>query len=238
MEIILNHKINYVNLISAGMICLGTSTLTQAAVVINEIDYDQPGSDIAEFIELYNSDTSAVSLDGYTLELINGTNGNAYNTFDLSGLSINANSYLVLCDNTSAVANCNLDIASAGWIQNGGADGDAVALLSGGMLIDSLAYEGIGSFLGTYAEGGNATIDDSNSIVISIARLPNGLDSNINASDFNSACLTPGSSNISGTGDCSVAVNPVPVPAAIWLFGSGLIGLIGISRRKQSLLRG
>ena len=27
--------------------------------------------------------------------------------------------------------------------------------------------------------------------------------------------------------------SPVPVPAAIWLFGSGLIGLIGLARRKQ-----
>jgi len=35
---------------------------------------------------------------------------------------------------------------------------------------------------------------------------------------------------IVGTG---YAVSSVPVPAAIWLFGSGLIGLIGIARRKK-----
>ena len=29
-------------------------------------------------------------------------------------------------------------------------------------------------------------------------------------------------------------VNPVPVPAAVWLFGSGLIGLIGLARRKKT----
>jgi hypothetical protein len=29
-------------------------------------------------------------------------------------------------------------------------------------------------------------------------------------------------------------INAVPVPAAVWLFGSGLIGLIGLARRKQS----
>ena len=29
------------------------------------------------------------------------------------------------------------------------------------------------------------------------------------------------------------AVNEVPTPAAVWLFGSGLIGLIGIARRKK-----
>jgi hypothetical protein len=34
--------------------------------------------------------------------------------------------------------------------------------------------------------------------------------------------------------EISLQTSPVPVPAAIWLFASGLIGLIGISRRKVS----
>lgn len=29
-------------------------------------------------------------------------------------------------------------------------------------------------------------------------------------------------------------VSAIPVPAALWLFGSGLLGLVGISRRKKS----
>ena len=29
-------------------------------------------------------------------------------------------------------------------------------------------------------------------------------------------------------------VAPVPVPAAVWLFGSGLLGLVGVARRKKS----
>ena len=29
-----------------------------------------------------------------------------------------------------------------------------------------------------------------------------------------------------------ISLSPIPVPAAIWLFGSGLLGLIGFSRRK------
>lgn len=31
-----------------------------------------------------------------------------------------------------------------------------------------------------------------------------------------------------------VSLNPVPVPAAIWLFGTALIGLVGFSRRKAA----
>ena len=34
----------------------------------------------------------------------------------------------------------------------------------------------------------------------------------------------------------SVTIETVPVPAAVWLFGSGLIGLVGLARRKQQTL--
>ena len=41
----------------------------------------------------------------------------------------------------------------------------------------------------------------------------------------------------SGNGDAwavqSGDVSAVPVPAAVWLFGSGLVGLIGVARRKR-----
>lgn len=37
------------------------------------------------------------------------------------------------------------------------------------------------------------------------------------------------------TGDTlTVNLGAVPIPAAVWLFGSGLIGLIGIARRKKA----
>ena len=32
----------------------------------------------------------------------------------------------------------------------------------------------------------------------------------------------------------SFAVSAVPVPAAVWLFGSGLLGLVGVARRKKA----
>ncbi len=33
---------------------------------------------------------------------------------------------------------------------------------------------------------------------------------------------------------CPTTVSAVPVPAAVWLFGSGLLGLVGIARRKKA----
>lgn len=38
--------------------------------------------------------------------------------------------------------------------------------------------------------------------------------------------------NTSGS-SCSFDVSAVPVPAAVWLFGSGLIGLVGIAGKKK-----
>lgn len=35
--------------------------------------------------------------------------------------------------------------------------------------------------------------------------------------------------------DISASVSSVPVPAAVWLFGSGLLGLAGIARKKRVL---
>lgn len=35
-------------------------------------------------------------------------------------------------------------------------------------------------------------------------------------------------------GDTNIPPSTVPVPAAVWLFGSGLLGLVGMARRKKA----
>ena len=39
--------------------------------------------------------------------------------------------------------------------------------------------------------------------------------------------------NLEGGIVADLSISPVPVPAAVWLFGSGLLGLIGVSRRRK-----
>ena len=39
---------------------------------------------------------------------------------------------------------------------------------------------------------------------------------------------------LSLVGALNTGVTPVPVPAAVWMFGSGLIGLVGIARRRRT----
>jgi len=208
-----------------GLFSFSTS---RAALVINEIDYDQPGTDSAEFVELFNDGSGPLALDGYHLDLINGGDGSAYNSIDLSGLNIDAGGFLVICGDSFIVANCDLGVSPAtNLIQNGAPDG--VALFNDTVLLDSLSYEGT---IATYTEGSATTVVDSNVFDMSLARIPDGVDTNDNLADFVSGCLTPGSPNLGGTGVCTV--KPVPVPPAVWLFGSGLLGLVGVARKSAA----
>ena len=52
--------------------------------------------------------------------------------------------------------------------------------------------------------------------------------------DFSIGTQTGNSKNGNGYGWAVQSGNVVPLPAAAWLFGSGLLGLIGVARRKAS----
>ncbi len=62
-----------------------------------------------------------------------------------------------------------------------------------------------------------------------------GLDNMPYSECFRITIRGPGGSGSGGTGDsgagCSMAVSAVPIPAAVWLFASGLLGLAGFARR-------
>lgn len=73
-------------------------SVTNAQVVINELDSDTPSTDDKEFIEL-KSTTPNFSLNGYVLVLFNGTGSQAnlsYYVIDLDGLTTDVNGILVI----------------------------------------------------------------------------------------------------------------------------------------------
>lgn len=172
-------------------------------LVINEIDYDQPSTDTAEFIEIKNNSPFAVSLDGWTLELVNGNGGGAvlYNTITLPAVSLAAGDYFVVCANAATVANCDLDSSpNTDFIQNGAPD--AVGLRFNGELMDAVSYEG--NTGAPYTEGsGVGLVDDGASAVQSISRCPDGIDTDQNNVDFVLVGITPGAAN-----DCMVDSPP------------------------------
>ena len=164
--------------------------------VINEIDYDQPGSDTAEFVELYNSGTEPITLAHFEMARINGSNNTEYGTTSLgdAGATLAPGQYLVV-GSTSVVSSLPpgvLSITLVGSIQNGAPDGISIVRIADDAVVDSMAYEGTMSSAG---EGGSAGTDAGDG---SLSRCPNGADTDDNSADFVSADSTPGESNDCG----------------------------------------
>src|SRR5204863_456180 len=67
-------------------------------LVINEVDYDNVGTDSAEFIEIYNPSAAAVNLGNLAVVLVNGQTSTEYARVNLSlaGSSLAAGAYLVI----------------------------------------------------------------------------------------------------------------------------------------------
>lgn len=99
----------------------------------------------------------------------------------------------------------------------------------------------------TLTSGGVQITDDNSGFsfgTVQIDRAPNALDGSIRQSTFvsagslSSAIINPQPldltlTDLNATTDPSVGANVIPVPAAVWLFGSGLIGLIIPSWRRN-----
>lgn len=205
-------------------LCLSTLPLslpsTACAVLISEVLYDATSGDAGNvFVELYG--TPGTSLDGWSLEGVNGGDGNVYRTVALSGV-IPGDGVFVIADGSGGVTQvANADLVAAVDLQNGP---DSVRLLFGTSVIDALGY---GDFTGLFFAGeGNAAPDAPAGS--SLARLNVLVDTGDNLTDF--ALLsapTPG----------SVPVSSVPLPGALYLLGSGLVMLAtrGVRRRPARL---
>ena len=161
-------------------------------LVINEIDYDQPGTDAAEFLEIKNVASTAVNLNGVIVDYINGNLGGAasYLTTALPNVVLAAGDYYVVCANGANTPNCDLDITpDTNLIQNGSPD--AVALRVGTTILDTVSYEG--NTGAPYTEGSGVGLEDAGAGALeSISRCPDGTDTNTNNVDLQLRPGTPG----------------------------------------------
>ncbi len=171
-------------------------------LLINEIDYDQSGGDIAEFIELYNPGPARVDLSGAQLSLFNGNADMEYLSIDLSGGGVLASGEYFIIGSplvTDLLPEGVRSISLSGTIQNGGADPDGIRIEDqSGRIMDALSYEGSGSLIEGYTEGSGVIDGDDPSIAPngSLSRCPNGTDSDDNSLDFSLAeQSTPGIAN-------------------------------------------
>ncbi len=188
----------------------------RAAPVISEIFYDASGSDAGlVFLELFGS--PGESLAGLVVEGVNGGDGGVYKTFTLSGV-MPADGVFVIGDDAGGgvTAVPGADLVADIDFQNGP---DSVVLRNAGGILDAVGYGAFGGGAVFAGEGSPAPDPSAGS---SIARVNPLLDTNDNSLDFVVlATPTPG----------SVPVSAVPLPAAVWLFLSGFVGVVTAGRR-------
>lgn len=176
-------------------------------LVINEVDYDQPGSDTAEFIELYNGGFSPVDLSSLAVVMVNGSNSREYARVMLSG-TLMPGAYALVA-NTSVMVPAGTLRFTIGdnTLQNGAPDGVALIDTASDTVLDALSYEGpmpaaiITGITGTVSlvEGTvlSAMVADSNTAPGSLCRLPNGSDTDDADTDWRlSAHPSPGAANV------------------------------------------
>jgi uncharacterized repeat protein (TIGR01451 family) len=186
-------------------------------IIINEVDADTPGTDTAEFLELYDGGTGNTPLDGLVLVFYNGSNDTSYQAFDLDGQSTNANGYFVLCANAATVPNCDLDVVpNTDLIQNGQ---DAIALYVGNAadfpngtavtitnLIDAIVYDTDDADdpgLLVLLNPGQPQVNEStggNGAIHSNQRCPDGTGGARNTDTYEQHPPTAGTENLCGIG--------------------------------------
>lgn len=108
---------------------------------INEFHYDNAGTDVGEFVEIYIPNPQPGDLFNYTITLYNGSGGASYNSKTLDALS-------PTCDMDGCYYVWNLPTDG---LQNGPPDGIALSGPSG--LIEFLSYEGTFTASGGPANG-------------------------------------------------------------------------------------
>jgi hypothetical protein len=156
------------------------------SLVVNEVDYDQVGTDGDGFVELKNVGAEAIDLDGLALVFVDGADSAEYDREALTG---------PLAPGAFAVVEVDA--------QNGAPDGLAIVDTASGALLDALSYEGeitaamIDGRTYDLVEGAATAAVDSNTVAGSLIRNPDGKDTNDAAADWAfTTTLTKGAANV------------------------------------------
>jgi len=219
--------------ILAAMAVTGAGA-AHAELVINQIYGGGGATGIAplysnDWVQLYNSDATDINLGTYSLQYAAATNSTVFsagNTHFLSGV-IKANSYFLVQEGrgtglagTAADPNYDLTLgtfaglnlsATAGKIAlfNTTATGASTVATSAN-LIDLVGYGTTANF----------------SLYPKMTANPSTTTAAIRTTDAQgNVIFTVGTPDLPAT--------PTPIPAAAWLFGSGLLGLAGVKRKRS-----
>lgn len=204
------------------------------SVIINEVDSDNPGTDTAEFVELFDGGLGNTPLDGYVVVFFNGADDLSYATFDLDGFTTSPSGFFTL--GNAAVPGVDLIFAN-GRLQNGP---DAVALFADNAadfpngtpvtmtgIVDALVYSNattIDTGLLVLLNVGQPQINENSAgtgTTVSMQRIPNGLGGARNTNTYQVRIPTADGPNLSPT------VAPVSLSGRVTdAFGNGIRGAL------------
>jgi hypothetical protein len=157
-----------------------------ARVVINEVYYDHPGLDDGwEFVELYNTAQTPCDLSGWRLEFIDGATGRVSVLWTASAGTVIEPDGLICVAGSARGSAPELRLTVA--IGNGP---DAVRLVSSAGVVDLVGYGEV-PLAGLYESYPACDVDPG----LSLARKPDGADSNRNGADFVAAYPSPNRRN-------------------------------------------
>ncbi len=169
---------------------------------------------VGEWFEIFNPGKDSIILNNLVLS-DNGSNQHQINA--ANDLLINSGQYFLLARNGDSNINGGIaaDYVYSGFTLNNGSD--AIIITSDGVEIIRLEYSS------GFVKNGKST---------ELVSLPGGVEDYQTTPDMQT--YGAGDTGTPGTeGSSKLMVSAVPVPAAIWLFVSGLAGLCGISKKKK-----
>jgi len=155
---------------------------------------------------------------------------------DLAGLTLAPGVYTVLAGTSNLTGTLTLDgggAADAAWVFQM----PSTLITSPGSVVNLINP---GANAGVYWNvGSSATLDTTTSfqgniLALTSISLNTGATIGCGSALASTGAVTMDTNTIStGCGGGTLPA-PIPAPAALWLFGSGLLGLIGVARRKKA----
>jgi Lamin Tail Domain len=165
-----------------------------------------------EWFEIRNLTGNSLDLDGLTLS----DNGSDFHVINVGPLMLNPFDYFVFGRGGDIALNGGY---TADYVYSGFSltnSSDEIVLSFGGLEIVRLEYT-----------SGFAVAGESRELTGTVGFTMNGMDYALSTSFYGDGDLgTPGL-----PGDSTWSVQPVPLPAAVWLFGSGLVALLGLTKK-------
>lgn len=195
------------------------STAMADHIWINEFHYDNPSTDVGEFVEvaIRNPNGSGFGPSDYALEFYNGSNGDLYNTSGTLDTFSTISPAFPIANSSSTVTLYSEMIAG---IQNGAPDGIALVNVTNSTVAAFLSYEG--SFTADADNGGIAGGLGLTSTDVGVAEPGAGNTTSLSASgtgigadQFNAGSFILTETATPGTVNDGQRLDTIPEPASI-----------------------